>query len=661
MRPVVVVLMMLSLGGLTMKAGDEWKSRGVSYVRGCLEAFGRGELALSAYEETEAYRSLRLLGASPRVSAREAGEDVMGDRLRVSRGEMESLVTPQWDGGWSSEAGAVSELSSTLAGLGHYLDYAGLSGGRLAESGYGHLRRWCRGGVLSALRQEDGGEPPLRLELSFLRLLCQLWRAGVLEDRACERELDALVSRLRGQVDERLSMGEGRGLYELALLAQALCLLGRGDELANASSRLLQGQRDDGSWREEGLDDAQGVLTTCAVLLALQGLTAAPSSGEVQWCQLDCRESASGLEVGEEEVSTVLEAMYDDVEEPLTLTLTAYDASGKVVGHLSDSGQAGRVSLWHGHWPPGEYEVCARLWWQPSGVLASERRRPLVVRGWHEVSEFRLLDAGVPRMLQVGEEVTLRPDVLVEFVGNEACAGVLTAELVTPSGRTAVTSDPLELDSAAPSLDRVYHLEDMPYAFTEVGYHELTLRLRLSDGEERCVTSLFYVEDGLGVRLENALEPLVLPVDLSSGWVRLRVGLQRSQAESGVPASFAELPPQEADNRPGARPVSLTLSGIVNGRGQTLLSGWLVVRADYGRCVGGVPLSEGDVSLTAHEIVSGQCRFEYCSGENGFESVTPLRLYAGMAHGGHIEQLDCIGVIEMVLHGDRSGVMQASE
>ena len=77
--------------------------------------------------------------------------------------------------------------------------------------------------------------------------------------------------------------------------------------------------------------------------------------------------------------------------------------------------------------------------------------------------------------------------------------------------------------------------------------------------------------------------------------------------------------------------------------------------------MGGVPLSEGDVSLAGHEIVSGQCRFEYCSGENGFESGTPLRLDAGMAHGGHIEQLDCIGVIEMVLHGDRSGVMQASE
>ncbi len=660
MRQVVVMLMVLSLGGLTMKAGAEWMSRGVSYVRECLEASARGERALSVYEETEAYRSLRLLGASCRVSEREAGEDVMGDRLRVSQGQLTGLVTPQWDGGWSSEAVAVSELSSTLVGLGHYLDYAGLAGSRLSESGYGYLRRWCRGGALSALRLEDGSEPPLRLELSLLRLLSQLWRTGGLESRERERELDALAARLRGEVEARLSLGEGRGLYELALLAQGLCLLGRGDELAGMAPRLLQAQRDDGSWRDAGLDDAQGVLTTCAVLLALQGLTAEPSAGEVQWRQLDCRESASGPEVGEEEVSTVLEAGYD-ADEPATLTLTAYDASGKVVGHLSDSVQAGRVQVWHGHWPPGEYEVCARLWRQPSGTLASERRRRLVVRGWHEVSEFRLLDAGVPRMLQVGEEVTLRPDVLVEFVGNEECGGVLTAELVTPSGRSAVTSEPLELDSASPSLDRVYHLEDMPYAFTEVGYHELTLTLRLSDGEERRVTSLLYVEDGLGVRLENALEPLVLPVDLSAGWVRLRVGLQRSQAESGVPASFAELPPQEADNRPGARPVSLTLRGIVNGRGQTLLSGWLVVRADYGRCVGGVPLSEGDVSLSAHEIVSGQCRFEYCSGENGFESVTPLRIYAGMAHGGHIEQLDCIGVIEMVLHGDCSGVMQASE
>lgn len=648
-----------------MKAG-EWLVDGIGHLRKVLLAHDAGELSLSKYAEGEACRVLRLLG-EPMAKGRaesyaQASLDVMEERLRLVEGQQTGLHLVQWDGGWSSEVGAASDLSATVLGLGCYLDFSGMSPVRQVLSGYRYLQRWCAGGRWDGLRLEDGSRPSLRLELSFYVLLCQLWRGGAFEHVGRERELAVLSARLAEEVGAYARLSAQVGIYETALWVYGECLRGQGAGCAELAEELVAQQSEEGSWRDVGMADEYQVMTTGAVLLALHSYAALETVQEVplQWRLLDCRNNSEGIEVNEGEIATMLEVCQgeDDSQE---LTLTVYDQAGGVCSHQSDAQGSGILECWFGNWAPGDYEVVVRQWVHPGRVLAGEVRRTLSVQGWHDVQEFRLVDAGVSRMLLVGQEAILRPDVLVEIGGNEACRGVLSAQLRDPAGHVVAVSDDIELDSTLPAIDNMYHLDDMPCSFQKKGVYELTITLRLEGDEQYQVTGLFSVEDSMAIRVEEMLVPKILPTQSAVGQIQLKVGILGGLAAHGLAAAFTEMSPIDVDNEPGGAAVPIVLQGIVNSRGLAITSGWVVVRADYGQCVGGMSLTTGDVSLTAYEVRQGQCQFAYVAGGNNQESVTTLRVYSALSSNDHVEMFECIGVVELLLHGKKNGVMKIIE
>lgn len=620
---------------------------GISHLSRGVSSSGGGEYTRMEY--ALAMRCLRATEVDTSQSALYSGaesEDLSDVLLRLwGGGSMGSdcLGIVNEDGGWSVESGGLSEPGATMLGVGYMLDMSGGEHGGYASKGLDYLlESCCRESDIGSFSFDMSGTGAGRYE--FFVLMCQLYREGLLWSRSLEESLFEFGHRLRADLQSQPL----RSVYEVSLYVRGACLLGRREGLSALVSYLLGSQGEDGSW-----DDAEHggvVYATCAAVEALRavgGDVCAVDAG-VFWLQEDGLGEA--VEVGSCEEATVLQVALGNAGDSYR-TLSVYDGNGKKVFHQRESSGGGGFAIRFRGWVPGRYEVVVRQWSQAGSGLQGEWRHVFEVPGWQVVDELSVSDVGCGRIVRVGETVVVTPRVLLRVSGNIERKGVLSCCVRDSSGIVFHAFPEKEITCVSSAAGTEVLWDECALSFPHGGRYEVVAVLEVG-GQRHEGRLWLHVRDGLLLYVENYLEPASLPTGIHRGKVRLCLSSEKSGGSEGVPFGIVGGRRFDIYDIDEDTCQDVCVDGIVDERGERVSRGWVVVRAEYGRCVGGTGVEVGDGALmTAHEVVDGRCKLAYYPGGLGLETVVPLKFFAGILVDGLVHRLESIGGVELRLRG----------